>query len=233
MRCTLPAMKQRVLWLTVAALAAAAPSQAQDPATLQSPTGGWRYHGMGPWADEARRRLSHPAHRPRRAARPHVDRRPVECSRPRTRRTPVGGQRQPATSLHRRRRPVRAALCVRSRVQQRGRGRRRGQGGAARAVLRSQCTAHAGPHPRDAGLGRSRRRSRSARTHSRWPARVLGGPRDEQRRRPRRRQCRRPRPRDVHHDGAAARHLRGLPQLLGQPRRERLQLRRRQQRARR
>lgn len=47
-------MKQRVLWLTVAALAAAPSSQAQDAATLQSPTGGWRYHGMGPWANEAR-----------------------------------------------------------------------------------------------------------------------------------------------------------------------------------
>ena len=53
-------MKRIVFLLTVAALAAAPSAQAAgadaaDAAVeLASPTGGWRYHGMGPWADEAR-----------------------------------------------------------------------------------------------------------------------------------------------------------------------------------
>lgn len=56
-------MKLRMLGLVIAASAAAQRAPAQDASTqhtltqrpvLQSPTAGWRYHGMGPWADEAR-----------------------------------------------------------------------------------------------------------------------------------------------------------------------------------
>lgn len=47
-------MTIRSLILIVALLGAAQPAQGEDTVDLDSPAAGWRYHGMGPWADEAR-----------------------------------------------------------------------------------------------------------------------------------------------------------------------------------